>query len=140
RVRVAGGGTGHYSGGRVRGRDPAPPADPALGSRLHAMAADAGVPALHGRLASLDREAAARLHPNDRVRIIRAIEKYELGGGRPSADAGWRSAVPPWRVLLIGLGQQRSALNRRPEGRPHDVLSGGSVDAGRRALQARSGG
>src|SRR5262249_58305628 len=136
RVRVAGGGTGHYSGGRVRGRDPAPPADPALGSRLHAMAADAGVPALHGRLASLDGEAAARLHPNDRVRIIRAIEKYELGGGRPSADAGWSSAVPPWRLLLIGLGQERSALNRRLEERAHEMLSGGMMDEVRRLLEA----
>jgi len=136
KLPVVVGGTGLYIRALLRGLDPAPPADPALRSRLHAMAADAGVPALHARLASLDREAAARLHPNDRVRIIRAIEKYELGGGRPSADAGWRSAVPPWRLLLIGLGQQRSALNRRLEDRAHEMLSGGMMDEVRRLLEA----
>src|SRR5262249_61934656 len=94
---VVGGGPAPSTGALRRGLAPAPPADPALRSRLQAMAADAGVPALHARLASLDREAAARLHPNDRVRIIRAIEKHELGGGRPGASAGWSSAVPPWR-------------------------------------------
>jgi len=136
KLPVVVGGTGLYIRALLRGLDPAPPADPALRSRLHAVAADAGVPALHARLASLDREAAARLHPNDRVRIIRAIEKYELGGGRPSADAGWSSAVPPWRLLLIGLGQERSALNRRLEERAHEMLSGGMMDEVRRLLEA----
>src|SRR5262249_19855139 len=127
KLPVVVGGTGLYIRALLRGLDPAPPADPALRSRLQAMAADAGVPALHARLASLDREAAARLHPNDLVRIIRAIEKHELGGGRSGARASWSAAVPPWRLLLIGLGQERSALNRHLEERAHGMLSGGMM-------------
>src|SRR5215510_125310 len=85
------GGTGLYIRALLRGLDPAPPADPALRARLEAVAADSGVPALHARLASLDREAAARLHPNDLVRIIRAIEKHELGEGSPEPGGGGSS-------------------------------------------------
>jgi len=136
KLPVVVGGTGLYIRALLRGLDPAPPADPALRSRLQAMAADAGVPALHARLASLDREAAARLHPNDLVRIIRAIEKHELGGARSGARASWSAAVPPWRLLLIGLGQERSALNRHLEERAHGMLSGGMMDEVRRLLEA----
>src|SRR5262249_13660914 len=136
KLPVVVGGTGLYIRALLRGLDPAPPADPALRSRLQAMAADAGVPALHARLASLDREAAARLHPNHPGRIIRAIEKHELGGARSGARASWSAAVPPWRLLLIGLGQERSALNRHLEERAHGMLSGGMMDEVRRLLEA----
>jgi len=130
------GGTGLYIRALLRGLDPAPPADPALRARLEAMAADSGVPALHQRLASLDREVAARLHPNDRVRIIRAIEKHESGGGSSPAGGSWSSAVSPWRVLLIGLSQNRATLNRRLEERAHAMLSGGMMGEVRRLLEA----
>ena len=130
------GGTGLYVRALLRGLDPAPPADPALRAHLEAMAADAGVPALHKQLASLDREVAGRLHPNDRVRIIRAIEKHESGGGSSSAGGSWSSGVSPWRVLLIGLSQERAVLNRRLEERAHAMLSGGMMDEVRRLLEA----
>src|SRR5262249_51482870 len=120
----------------LRGLDPAPPADPALRSQLEGMAAEAGVPALHARLAGLDPEAAARLHPNDPGRIIRAIEKHQLGGGRADAGASRAPPGPPWRLLLIGLGQERSALSRRLEERAHEMLSGGMMSEVRRLVEA----
>jgi tRNA dimethylallyltransferase len=136
RLPVVVGGTGLYIRALLRGLDPAPPADPALRSRLEAMAVNSGVPALHARLATLDREAAARLHPNDRVRIIRAIEKHELGAGGPEPGGSWTSAVPPWRVLLVGLSQERGALNRRLAERAHGMLSGGMMVEVGRLLEA----
>ena len=133
RLPVVVGGTGLYIRGLLRGLDPAPPADPDLRARLEAEAALKGVPELHARLAALDPEAARRLHPNDRVRIIRAIEKHGRGGGEESS---WARAVPPWPVLLIGLSQERGALNRRLEERAHGMLSGGIMDEVRRLLEA----
>ena len=133
RLPVVVGGTGLYIRALLRGLDPAPPADPDLRARLEAEAARKGVPELHARLAALDPDAARRLHPNDRVRIIRAIEKH--GSGRRE-EGSWARAVPPWPVLLIGLSQGRGALNRRLEERAHEMVSGGIMGEVRRLLAA----
>jgi tRNA dimethylallyltransferase len=133
RLPVVVGGTGLYIRALLRGLDPAPPADPVLRARLEAVAAQSGVPALHAQLASIDPEAAARLHPNDRVRIIRAIEKHGSGGGM---RGNWARAVPPWRVLLFGLSQERGRLNRRLEERAREMISGGMMSEVRRLLEA----
>ena len=74
---------------------------------------------------ALDPERAARLHPNDRVRIIRAIEKH----GRGAVPAGgWARAVSPWRVLMFGLRRERKALNQRLEERARGMLAGGMME------------
>ena len=133
KLPVVVGGTGLYIRALLKGLDPAPPADPALRACLEAVAAERGVPALHARLAALDPDAARRLHPNDRVRIIRAIEKHGSGSG---SEGSWARAIPPWSVLLFGLGQERSALNRRLEERARGMLSGGMIDEVKRLLVA----
>jgi tRNA dimethylallyltransferase len=133
RLPVVVGGTGLYIRALLKGLDAAPPADPALRARLEAVAAVSGVPALHGQLAALDPAAARRLHPNDRVRIIRAIEKHGSGAGD---EGGWARAVSPWQVLLFGLCQERGALNRRLEERARGMFSGGMMDEVTRLLGA----
>ena len=131
RLPVVVGGTGLYVRALLRGLDPAPPADPALRGRLEETAKTKGPGALHERLAALDPERAARLHPNDRVRIIRAIEKH----GRGAASAGgWARAITPWRVLMFGLRRERGALNRRLEERARSMLAGGMMGEVRRLL------
>jgi tRNA dimethylallyltransferase len=125
------GGTGLYVRALLKGLDPAPPADPALRARMEALAAEMGVAALHGRLAALDPDAARRLHPNDRVRLIRAMEKRGRGSG---GGGGWARAVPPWNVLLFGLRQERNTLNRRLEDRARGMLSGGMMEEVKRLL------
>jgi tRNA dimethylallyltransferase len=133
KLPVVVGGTGLYVRALLKGLDPAPPADPALRARLEAAAAETGVPALHARLAALDPDAARRLHPNDRVRIIRAIEKHGSGS---SGEGGWARAVTPWTLLLFGLAQERSALHRRLEERARGMLSGGMIEEVQRLLDA----
>ena len=131
RLPVVVGGTGLYVRALLRGLDPAPPADPALRARLEETAETKGPGALHEHLAALDPERAARLHPNDRVRIIRAIEKH----GRGAASAGgWARAITPWRVLMFGLRRERGALNRRLEERARSMLAGGMMGEVRRLL------
>jgi len=133
RLPVIVGGTGLYVRALLKGLDPAPPANPALRARMEALAAEMGMAALHARLAALDPDAAGRLHPNDRVRIIRAIEKH--GRGSAGGDS-WARAVSPWSVLFFGLRQERNALNRRLEERARGMLSGGMMEEVKRLLAA----
>jgi len=133
RLPVVVGGTGLYVRALLRGLDPAPPADPVLRAQLEETARTSGPAALHQRLGALDPGGAARLHPNDRVRIIRAIEKH----GRAAVPAGgWARAVMPWRVLMFGLRRERAALNRHLEERARSMLAGGMMDEVRRLLAA----
>jgi tRNA dimethylallyltransferase len=131
RLPVVVGGTGLYVRALLRGLDPAPPADPALRAQLEETAETKGPGALHERLRALDPERAARLHPNDRVRIIRAIEKHSRGA---ASVGGWARAITPWRVLMFGLRREREALNRRLEERARGMLAGGMMEEVRRLL------
>ena len=133
RLPVVVGGTGLYVRALLRGLDPAPPADPALRVRLEETARTNGPAVLHEGLRALDPERAARLHPNDRVRIIRAIEKHDRGA---VTSGGWARAVPPWRVVMFGLRRERVALNRALEERAGSMLAGGMMEEVRRLLAA----
>src|SRR5690606_4183170 len=76
------------------GLAPAPPGDPEIRARHAALAASAGRAALHAELARVDAESAARLAPNDFVRVSRALEVYELTGiplSRFQAEHGFRT-------------------------------------------------
>ena len=133
RLPVVVGGTGLYVRALLRGLDPAPPADPRLRAELEEIARAQGPAVLHERLRTLDPERAARLHENDRVRIIRAIEKH----GRAGTPAGsWARATTPWSVLMFGLRRERRALNRSLEERARRMLAGGMMDEVRRLLAA----
>src|SRR5262249_36316233 len=62
-----------------------PPADGEIRARLEAQARDHGNQALHARLATVDPAGAAKIHPNDLRRIVRALEVHELTG-RPMSE------------------------------------------------------
>ena len=66
------GGTALYLKALLRGLFDGPGSDPELRRSLEAEAEERGDIAMHGRLADLDPATAARLHPNDRRRVIRA--------------------------------------------------------------------
>jgi tRNA dimethylallyltransferase len=74
------GGTPLYLKARLRGLFEGPPADLALRLRLEQEAESTGATALHARLAAVDPATAARLHPNDIRRVIRALEVWECTG------------------------------------------------------------
>ncbi len=139
RLPVVVGGTGLYVRSLLKGLKPAPPADPVLRRELESHARVQGAPALHARLAALDPEAARRLHPNDRVRIIRAIE-IRMRDGNPDTEAkaaaDWRRGVAPWRLLMVGLSQTREALSGRLAARARGMLVRGMMEEVRRLLEA----
>lgn len=78
------GGTPLYLKALLFGLFEGPPADETIRRRLADEAAERGGAALHARLIAVDPVSAARLHPNDHLRIIRALEVWELTGRRIS--------------------------------------------------------
>jgi tRNA dimethylallyltransferase len=135
RLPLVVGGTGLYVRALLKGLHPAPPADPALRRELEASLSALGPEALHRRLAARDPITAARLHPRDRVRIVRALEVDVLGGAGP-ATADWRGAVPPYRLIMVGLRQSREVLARRLADRVRDMVARGMMDEVRRLFAA----
>lgn len=115
------GGTGFYIRGLVGGlMIPEVPPQPELRARLQALADP------HARLAEVDPITAARLHPNDRVRIIRALEVYEVLGKPLSAAA--TKVDSPFDVLYLVLGPERSELHERINRRTRMMIAAGLVE------------
>ncbi|MCI0547209.1 MAG: tRNA (adenosine(37)-N6)-dimethylallyltransferase MiaA [Candidatus Rokubacteria bacterium] len=142
RLPVVVGGTGLYVRALLKGLRPAPPADPALRQSLEARAARDGPAALHAELARLDATAAARIHPNDRVRLVRSLEIRALGGAAwpaaDRADGDW-AAPAAWRLVMVGLRQRREALRRRIAERVQDMVARGMMDEVRTLIEAGYG-
>lgn len=130
------GGTGLYIRALIRGLDPAPPADPAFRQELAALAAREGRAALHRRLASQAPAVARRLHPNDAVRVARALEIVRAGGGAALEPGRWWSERGPYDVVYFGLTADRAALARRLRARAAAFVAAG-LRAEVQALLAR---
>jgi tRNA dimethylallyltransferase len=132
RVALAVGGTGFYLRALLDGLSLPPVApDPELRVRLRAEAERVGVHALHGRLASRDPASAARIHPNNLPRVIRALEIVErLGGPVPGASAG--PAVP---ALYLGLTLDRPILHQVADRRVLQQIHQGLIEETRRLLE-----
>jgi tRNA dimethylallyltransferase len=122
RLPVLVGGTGLYIRALLRGLDPAPPADPQFRATLEAVARRGGPEALHDRLRREAPALAERLHPNDRVRIIRALERARAGPVRMQA---WGHPTRDFRVVYFGLTMDRVRLVTRLRARCSAMASGG---------------
>jgi len=87
-----------------------------------------GVPALHARLAALDPDAAARMTPTNRRRVVRALE-VTLGSGRPFSSFGpGLTAYPPRGVTMVGISPPPGALAARIARRVHDQMAAGWLE------------
>jgi tRNA dimethylallyltransferase len=137
RVIVAGG-TGLYVRALLHGVVDAPGRDPALRARLEEEAQALGRPALHARLAAIDPEAAARIRPNDLVRIVRALE-ITAAGVKPSALFAAHAFAPErYPARLLALDPPRPELHARIDARVREMFARGLLDEAR-ALAARFG-
>jgi tRNA dimethylallyltransferase len=122
------GGTGLYLQAVVDGL--AVPGEwPAVRAELEAAATTpVGAAGLHRRLAALDPEAAARMEPTNRRRVVRALE-VTLGSGRPFSSYGpGLDAYPPTTFRLAGLSSPREILDARIAQRLDSQLAAGFVD------------
>lgn len=110
----------------------APAAD--LRDELNRLADERGTGYLHQELKKADPEAAAKLHPNDRKRLIRALEVVR-STGRPISEMQTQWKEPP-RVNAVALVRDRDELRRRIEGRIDHMLAEGLIDE-TRGLRSR---
>ena len=113
------GGTGLYLRALRWGLIDNDSADPAIRRRLEAQAQSDGLAALYTRLQSVDPDAATRIAPGDAVRIIRALEAYEVTG-RPisSLQRQWDTPTPRFPHHLVILDAPRDP-SRPPHRAPH---------------------
>jgi tRNA dimethylallyltransferase len=134
------GGTMLYFRAYLEGLAPMPATDPAVRAAVAAEAARDGWPALHARLAQVDPEAAARIHPNHSQRIGRALEVYRGSGISLSQwqqrGAAGAVATQQFRILQLAIcPAQRTLLHRRIELRFRQMMAAGLLDEVRQLHQ-----
>ena len=131
------GGTGFYYRALTRGLFPGPGRDEALRARLDAVAARKGTPYLQRWLAKRDPSSARRIQPNDRMRLVRALEVLALTD-RPLTEhfAATASPIADMRVLAIALRQPAEETSRRVTRRVEQQFETGLLDE-MRGLLAR---
>jgi len=103
--------------------------DEAYRQELREFAAQEGNEALHSRLAAIDPEAAEAIHPNNVVRVIRALEVCHVTGRKFSdLKAESRTEESPYDSLIIGLNyEDRSVLYSRIDRRVDIMAENGLV-------------
>ena len=130
------GGTGLYFRAALAelGLPPAPA--PGARERWERLYDEDGGAATHARLGELDAAAAERVHPNDRRRVVRALELAEAGWSLvPRLEALFGGA---WRhpTLLVGLDVPKPELDRRIGERTRRMFDAGVEEEVRNALLA----
>jgi tRNA dimethylallyltransferase len=129
RLAIVVGGTGLNLHALLHGLAPVPAIPAAVRSAARARFAALGAPAFHAELAAHDPAMAARLHPSDRQRLIRA---YEVVVGTGRSLAAWQEA-PPVRIDLptlrtgIALMPPRAALYDRIGRRLREMIERGAL-------------
>ena len=122
------GGAGLYFRAVVDGLFEGPDADIALRERLEQEAAQRGVDVLHERLRACDPVSAERIHPNNVVRVIRALEVYELTGTPMSEhQQQWHQESQRYPFIAFCLTMPRALLYQRIEQRVDVMLANGLV-------------
>ncbi|AUO08514.1 tRNA delta(2)-isopentenylpyrophosphate transferase [Paenibacillus jamilae] len=86
-----------------------------------------GAEALHARLQAVDPESALRLHPNDRRRVVRALEIYHVSGTTLSSQLASQKKESPYQLCIVGLTMDRQMLYKRIEDRIDGMLDQGLV-------------
>ena len=138
KVCVVAGGTGLYVDSLIQGRSFAPVPQTGRREALERRADLEGTDALLAYLQGFDPEAAARLHPSDRKRIIRACEVYEETGLTISAHNAQTRALPPrYQAAWLGLDfLDRAELYARIDRRVEQMMEQGLLQEVAGLLQA----
>jgi tRNA dimethylallyltransferase len=143
RVPFLVGGTGLYIRAALYGLNAGAGRDPGFRQALeaeHARAAAAGDPArLHRRLREVDPTSAARLHPNDLVRIVRALEIHATTGRAATTIYQETEQRPRFDALFFVLDPGREALAARIDQRCEAMVAGGLLQEVRALREAGYG-
>ena len=124
------GGTGLYMDALIRGNAFAPCPSTGRREELEALAASQGIEAVIERLRAVDPESAARLHPSDQKRIIRAMEVYlETGMTITEHNRKTQEIPPKYHPIRFALtDRQRQTLYDRIDRRVDAMVEAGLID------------
>ena len=133
RTPVVVGGTGLYLRAAIGELELPPAPEPGARERWEAFY-DTGAGRAHAELARLDATAAAAVHPNDRRRVVRALELVEAGASlAPETERLWASETRH-PTLLVGLEVSKAVLEARIRERTEAMFEAGVEEEVRRAL------
>jgi tRNA dimethylallyltransferase len=130
---IVAGGTGLYLRAALAELDVPPRVDPDARARIEDEV-DRDPEAAHTRLAALDPNAAANIHPNDRRRVVRALELVEVGHSLVTGQHRLWSTATRRPTLIVGLDLPTDVLEARIRERTEAMFAGGVVDEVREAL------
>lgn len=134
------GGSGLYLLASVTNLDLAPAggvgvtaqADPDLAQKriqIEELVAKHGSRAAHTQLAAVDPLAADRIHPNDSIRLVRALELAEQGHSTPSSSGSiWDAPLRSEHTILVHLKVDRKLMHQRINSRAQEMFAGGALD------------
>ncbi len=124
------GGTGLYMDALIRGNAFAPCPSTGRREELEALAASQGIEAVIERLRAVDPESAARLHPSDQKRIVRAMEVYlETGMTITEHNRKTQEIPPKYHPIRFALAdRQRQTLYDRIDRRVDAMVEAGLID------------
>ncbi len=126
RLPVVSGGTGLYLNSLLYDMDfSASPGDLTYRRELEKLAEEKGSGALHDMLSGLDAEAAARIHPHNVKKVIRALERLKLGESRVRQFRDITRENDEYEAVLIGLTRDRTELYERINRRVDALVSRG---------------
>ena len=128
RIPMVVGGTGMYIRALLRGLDPLP-SDPRVREELSGRWETEGGAALYAELARIDPETSAKVHPSDRLRVLRALEIAAVAGIPPSrARAAWSAPAAKHGCLFLALWPDRETLYRRIDARTDEIFRRGLAE------------
>ena len=130
------GGTGLYIRTLTQGMAPIPTVPPEIGKKLQKELEEQGLPSLRARLEQDDPVYAAKIHPNDPQRTLRALEVLEATGKPLSWWHGQPTAKPGHNALKIAITTDRKALTPMLARRIKAMLQEGALEEARQAFIA----
>ncbi len=129
KTAIIAGGTGLYMDALIRGNDFAPYPSTGRRQELEKLAAEKGIDAVLCQLREVDPESAARLHPSDQKRIIRAMEVYlETGQTITEHNRKTQEIPPKFKPVWFALDDEnRQTLYDRIDRRVLMMLEQGLI-------------
>ena len=129
RLPIVVGGTGLWIRALLRGLVDLPPVDPAIRRGLEEAVSTEGAPALHRRLAEVDPRTAEAVHPNDALRIVRALEVYAQTGTPLGVLRAERAlGEPRYTTVFVVLDMNREEHTSIIERRSAQMLEEGWIE------------
>lgn len=123
------GGTGFYLQALMKGMFDLPPSDPEIKTKLEIELAEKGLPQLYEQLHKRDPLSAKVINPNDKYRILRALEVFQITG-RPLGElkATFKPQDFPYPFVKIGVRRTKTRLREIVSQRSQAMIDNGLLD------------